>query len=125
MLEHLRLLLYAVTSLICLTSLMDWKSYFMPVLVDPHFYSLGSHCRLRRPVRGEVGFPIHVAFLQASLPPRDYLEIVVQCTRKTELRSWRTLFTYIMTFLFVLKSLQHKEISNCSFERVKFQGLLK
>ena len=24
-----------------------------------------------------------------------YLDIVVQCTRKTELRSWRTLFTYL------------------------------
>lgn len=36
-----------------------------------------------------------IAFLQASLPTREYLDIVVQCTRKTELRSWRTLFTYL------------------------------
>lgn len=26
---------------------------------------------------------------------REYLDIVVQCTRKTELRSWRTLFAYL------------------------------
>lgn len=29
------------------------------VLVGPRFYSLGSHYPLRRPARGEVGFPIH------------------------------------------------------------------
>ena len=45
--------------------------------------------------RAEPLLPTVIAFLQASLPPRDYLEIVVQCTRKTELRSWRTLFTYL------------------------------
>jgi hypothetical protein len=26
---------------------------------------------------------------------KQYLDIVVQCTRKTEVRSWRTLFTYL------------------------------
>lgn len=45
--------------------------------------------------RAEPLLPTVIAFLQASLPPKDYLEIVVQCTRKTELRSWRTLFTYL------------------------------
>ncbi|PLB43954.1 DUF1339 domain protein, partial [Aspergillus steynii IBT 23096] len=39
--------------------------------------------------------PSVISFLQASLPARIYLDIVVQCTRKTELRSWRTLFTYL------------------------------
>ena len=39
--------------------------------------------------------PIVISFLQASLPATVYLDIVVQCTRKTELRSWRTLFTYL------------------------------
>lgn len=39
--------------------------------------------------------PTVITFLQASLPTREYLEIVVQCTRKTELRSWRTLFSYL------------------------------
>ncbi|KAJ5995460.1 hypothetical protein N7481_002437 [Penicillium waksmanii] len=39
--------------------------------------------------------PTVIAFLQASLPAREYLDIVVQCTRKTELRFWRTLFTYL------------------------------
>ncbi|KAJ5714146.1 uncharacterized protein N7483_011327 [Penicillium malachiteum] len=39
--------------------------------------------------------PTVITFLQASLPTREYLDIVVQCTRKTELRSWRTLFAYL------------------------------
>ncbi|KAJ5113654.1 hypothetical protein N7456_002188 [Penicillium angulare] len=39
--------------------------------------------------------PTVIAFLQASLPTREYLDIVVQCTRKTELRFWRTLFAYL------------------------------
>ncbi|KAL4989750.1 RIC1-domain-containing protein [Aspergillus falconensis] len=39
--------------------------------------------------------PSVITFLQASLPPSVYLDIVVQCTRKTELRSWRTLFAYL------------------------------
>ncbi|KAL6239768.1 hypothetical protein BDW75DRAFT_66747 [Aspergillus navahoensis] len=39
--------------------------------------------------------PSVISFLQASLPPSIYLDIVVQCTRKTELRSWRTLFAYL------------------------------
>ncbi|KAL4905828.1 hypothetical protein BDW74DRAFT_13282 [Aspergillus multicolor] len=39
--------------------------------------------------------PSVISFLQASLPTSEYLDIVVQCTRKTELRSWRTLFAYL------------------------------
>ena len=39
--------------------------------------------------------PSVISFLQASLPAGVYLDIVVQCTRKTELRSWRTLFNYL------------------------------
>lgn len=39
--------------------------------------------------------PSVISFLQASVPPSVYLDIVVQCTRKTELRSWRTLFAYL------------------------------
>lgn len=35
----------------------------------------------------------HVVFFLSSFP--DYLDIVVQCTRKTEVRSWRTLFAYL------------------------------
>ncbi|KAJ5226938.1 uncharacterized protein N7469_006944 [Penicillium citrinum] len=46
-------------------------------------------------VREEPLLPTVIAFLQASLPAREYLDIVVQCTRKTELRFWRTLFTYL------------------------------
>ncbi|KAL8914678.1 MAG: hypothetical protein Q9171_000690 [Xanthocarpia ochracea] len=36
--------------------------------------------------------PSVVSFLS---PFPDYLDIVVQCTRKTEVRSWRTLFAYL------------------------------
>lgn len=36
-----------------------------------------------------------ISFLQASLPANIYLDIIVQCTRKTELRSWRTLFAHL------------------------------
>lgn len=39
--------------------------------------------------------PMVIGFLQASLPARVYLDIIVQCTRKTELRSWRTLFAHL------------------------------
>jgi hypothetical protein len=39
--------------------------------------------------------PSVISFLQATLPLNVYLNIVVQCTRKTELRSWRTLFAYL------------------------------
>lgn len=46
-------------------------------------------------LKQEPLLPSVISFLQASLPARVYLDIVVQCTRKTELRSWRTLFTYL------------------------------
>lgn len=39
--------------------------------------------------------PVVISFLQASLPAKVYLETIVQCTRKTELRSWRTLFAHL------------------------------
>ncbi|BDD54840.1 hypothetical protein MAP00_000419 [Monascus purpureus] len=39
--------------------------------------------------------PSVISFLQATLPGDVYLDTIVQCTRKTELRSWRTLFSYL------------------------------
>lgn len=45
--------------------------------------------------RPEPLLPPVISFLQATLPAKVYLDIVVGCTRKTELRSWRTLFTYL------------------------------
>jgi hypothetical protein len=39
--------------------------------------------------------PSVLSFLQASIPAHLYLDILVQCTRKTELRSWRTLFAHL------------------------------
>ncbi|KLJ10646.1 hypothetical protein EMPG_13976 [Blastomyces silverae] len=39
--------------------------------------------------------PTVLSFLQSAIPTDVYLEILVQCTRKTELRSWRTLFAHL------------------------------
>lgn len=39
--------------------------------------------------------PTVLMFLQSSFAPDIYLDIIVQCTRKTELRSWRTLFAHL------------------------------
>ncbi|KKZ57983.1 hypothetical protein EMCG_05535 [[Emmonsia] crescens] len=39
--------------------------------------------------------PTVLSFLQSAMPTDVYLEILVQCTRKTELRSWRTLFAHL------------------------------
>jgi hypothetical protein len=45
--------------------------------------------------RHEPLLPSVISFLQASLPTKVFLDVVVQCTRKTELRSWRTLFNHL------------------------------
>ena len=46
-----------------------------------------------KPLDSEVALlPVVISFL-SSFP--DYLDILVQCTRKTEVRSWRTLFRYL------------------------------
>jgi hypothetical protein len=34
-------------------------------------------------------------FLSSSFAPSLYLDVLVQCTRKTELRSWHTLFSFL------------------------------
>jgi hypothetical protein len=44
------------------------------------------------PAADQALLPSVIAFL-SSFP--DYLDIVVQCTRKTEVRSWRTLFAHL------------------------------
>lgn len=44
------------------------------------------------PEAEEAMLPVVLSFL-STFP--DYLDIVVQCTRKTELRSWRTLFAHL------------------------------
>ena len=46
------------------------------------------------PDREQALLPAILAFL-SSFP--DYLDILVQCTRKTEVRSWRTLFSHLPT----------------------------
>ncbi|KAG5207090.1 RIC1 domain-containing protein [Trichophyton interdigitale] len=59
--------------------------------VDDH--SIGNS--IETPVKGKQLLPGVLAFLQAANPPELYLDILVQCIRKTELRSWRTLFAYL------------------------------
>lgn len=44
------------------------------------------------PLPDQALLPSVLSFL-SSFPP--YLDIIVQCTRKTELRSWRTLFAHL------------------------------
>ncbi|KAI5288766.1 hypothetical protein KEM54_004889 [Ascosphaera aggregata] len=39
--------------------------------------------------------PSVLSFLQAATSTQQYLDIIVQCTRKTELRSWETLFAHL------------------------------
>ncbi|KAK2742550.1 hypothetical protein FQN57_005176 [Myotisia sp. PD_48] len=47
------------------------------------------------PAQGKQLLPIVLSFLQSANPPELYLDILVQCIRKTELRSWRTLFAHL------------------------------
>ncbi|EAS27670.3 uncharacterized protein CIMG_10275 [Coccidioides immitis RS] len=47
------------------------------------------------PSQGALLLPAVLSFLQAGNPPELYLDILVQCIRKTELRSWRTLFAHL------------------------------
>ena len=44
------------------------------------------------PTPEDAMLPSVISFL-SSFP--DYLDIIVQCTRKTEVRSWRTLFAHL------------------------------
>lgn len=44
------------------------------------------------PCKESPVLPVVLSFL-SSFP--NYLDILVQCTRKSELRSWKTLFTYL------------------------------
>lgn len=47
------------------------------------------------PAWGKQLLPKVLSFLHAANPPELYLDILVQCIRKTELRSWRTLFAHL------------------------------
>jgi RAB6A-GEF complex partner protein 1 len=47
------------------------------------------------PTPDQALLPIILSFLQSYNPESMYLDIVVQCTRKTEVRSWRTLFEHL------------------------------
>ncbi|KAL9106752.1 MAG: hypothetical protein Q9227_008251 [Pyrenula ochraceoflavens] len=68
--------------------------------------------------------PTALAFLQSSLEQADYLSTIVQCTRKTELRSWQTLFAHLPppTQLFE-ESLQLDSLKTAGGYLLVLQGL--
>ncbi|EXJ85218.1 hypothetical protein A1O3_05893 [Capronia epimyces CBS 606.96] len=84
--------------------------------------------------------PAVLSFLQLVLPPTTYLSTVVQCIRKTELSSWRTLFVHLPPplglfeqaleledlktatgFLIVLQGLEEDDESD-TYDARKFEG---
>lgn len=84
--------------------------------------------------------PAVLSFLQLVLPPTTYLSTIVQCIRKTELSSWRTLFAHLPPplalfeqaleledlktaggYLIVLQGLEEDDESD-SFDARKFEG---
>ena len=70
---------------------------YQKLMYFPHALEILLHDVLddevdRAPPKQEAILPSVLSFL-AGFP--DYLDIVVQCTRKTEVRSWRTLFAHL------------------------------
>ncbi|OAP60657.1 hypothetical protein AYL99_05659 [Fonsecaea erecta] len=85
--------------------------------------------------------PAVLSFLQLVLPPTTYLSTVVQCIRKTELSSWRTLFAHLPPpltlfeqaleledlktaggYLIVLQGLEEGNDESESYDARKFEG---
>jgi RAB6A-GEF complex partner protein 1 len=71
--------------------------YYQHLPYFPHALEVLLHDVLddevdRAPPAEQALLPVALAFL-SSFP--QYLDIVVQCTRKTEVRSWRTLFAHL------------------------------
>jgi hypothetical protein len=63
---------------------------------------LDEEVEMERSYRGSNGstdrrqlLPTVLSFLQSATPVEVYLDILVQCIRKTELTSWRTLFAHL------------------------------
>jgi hypothetical protein len=68
--------------------------------------------------------PAVLSFLQLVLPPPTYLSTVVQCVRKTELSSWRTLFAHLPPPLTLFEqALSLSDLKTASSYLIVLQGL--
>lgn len=68
--------------------------------------------------------PAVLSFLQLVLPPTTYLSTVVQCIRKTELSSWRTLFAHLPPALTLFEeALALEDLKTASGYLIVLQGL--
>lgn len=68
--------------------------------------------------------PAVLSFLQLVLPPATYLSTVVQCIRKTELSSWRTLFAHLPPALTLFEeALALEDLKTASGYLIVLQGL--
>ncbi|MCJ1388668.1 hypothetical protein MMC18_001517 [Xylographa bjoerkii] len=79
------------------SSALTLAHVYLPLSYLPHALEILLHTVLddevdNPPVPGTALLPAVLALL-AAFP--SYLDILVQCTRKTELRSWRTLFAHL------------------------------
>lgn len=68
--------------------------------------------------------PAVLSFLQLVLSPATYLSTVVQCIRKTELSSWRTLFAHLPPALTLFEeALALEDLKTASGYLIVLQGL--
>jgi RAB6A-GEF complex partner protein 1 len=68
--------------------------------------------------------PAVLSFLQLVLPVATYLATVVQCVRKTELTSWRTLFQHLPPpFTLFEQALELEDLKTASGYLIVLQGL--
>ena len=68
--------------------------------------------------------PAILSFLQTSLASTEYLSTIVQCVRKTELSSWRTLFAHLPTPVELFEqALQLDDLKTASGYLIVLQGL--
>ncbi|KAL2412544.1 hypothetical protein ABEF91_000612 [Exophiala dermatitidis] len=68
--------------------------------------------------------PAVLSFLQLVLPPTTYLSTVVQCIRKTELSSWKTLFAHLPPALTLFEqALDLEDLKTATGFLIVLQGL--
>ncbi|EXJ85898.1 hypothetical protein A1O1_06267 [Capronia coronata CBS 617.96] len=68
--------------------------------------------------------PAVLSFLQLVLPPTTYLSTLVQCIRKTELSSWRTLFAHLPAPLVLFEqALELEDLKTATGFLIVLQGL--
>lgn len=81
--------------------------------------------RRRKPTEDSPDpLPAVLSFLQLVLPPTTYLSTVVQCIRKTELSSWRTLFVHLPPPLTLFEqALELEDLKTASGYLIVLQGL--